>query len=461
MNRRYIALASIVLMVLGLSLLFVGLRRPVTIVIDGQSFAIQTRALTVRQALNSARIVTTPQDQILPPPNHLLGWNKAIQVIRARPVQVWAPETGLLAPIQAANRIPANLLANFGIKLFPKDQIRWNGEVVAPDQPLLLAPSYLLQFNPAIPFTLEENGNKRTLYTTAATIGSALEEAHIALSSSDRLSVPLESPPRENMEITLTRARPITIRDGDAKISSQSAASTIGEALAEAGVPLQGLDYTKPPDKQPIPENGGVRVIRVTEEIVLEQTPIAFETEYTADPETELDQRSIVEAGEPGIKASRIRIRYENGEEVSREIDAEWVAKNPVNQKAGYGTKVVVRTLDTPSGTIEYWRAVNVYATSYSPCRSGTEKCYYGTSLGLPVQRGVIGVTSAWYRLMAGQQVYVPDYGTGTIADIGGGVPGKYWIDLGFTDEEFEPWYYDTTIYFLTPVPESIPWILP
>ena len=376
-------------------------------------------------------------------------------------MQVWTPQTGLLEPILATERIPANLLANFGIKLFPKDQTRWNGESVPSGQPLLLAPSYLLQFNPAVYFTLVENGQEQDLYTAAASIGSALAEAGITISPFDRLSVPLESPVREGMSLTLTRARPITIKDGDTGVESQSAADTVGEALAEAGLPLQGLDYAKPAENQPIPENGTIKVVRVVEEIVLEQTPIAFETEYIPDPETELDQRSVVTPGEPGIKASRIRIRYENGEEISRETDAEWIAKNPVSKQVGYGTQVVVRKLDTPSGTIEYWRAITVYATSYSPCRSGTEKCYYGTSLGLPVQRGVIGVTSAWYRLMAGQQIYVPDYGTGTIADIGGGIPGKYWIDLGFTDEEFEPWYYDTTIYFLTPVPESIPWILP
>ncbi len=461
MNRRNTALSSIILILLGLALLFFGLRRPITIVVDGQSFVIQTRALTVRQALNSAQISPTSQDRITPLPNHLLGWKGVIRVDRARPVQVWMPETGLLAPIQASERIPANLLADLGIKLFPKDRILWNGEPVPPDQPLLLAPAYVLQFNPAVPFTLEEGGKEKLLYTAAATVGSALEEAGILVSGLDRLSASLEQPVQEGMKLTLTRARPITIQGGGTKVSSQSAAPTVGEALAEVGLALQGLDYTIPPETDPIPAEGVIKVVRVEEEILLEQTPIAFETEFIEDPDTELDQRSVVEPGEAGIKASRVRIRYENGKEVSRETDAEWVAKEPVTKKVGYGTQVVVHTLDTPSGTIEYWRAVTVYATSYSPCRSGTEKCYYGTSLGLPVQRGVIGVTSAWYRLMAGQQIYVPDYGVGTIADIGGGVSGKYWIDLGFTDEEFEPWYYDTTIYFLTPVPETIPWILP
>jgi len=55
----------------------------------------------------------------------------------------------------------------------------------------------------------------------------------------------------------------------------------------------------------------------------------------------------------------------------------------------------------------------------------------------------------------------VPGYGAGVIADVGGGIPGKYWIDLGFTDEDFEPWHQNTILYFLTPAPAIVPWILP
>jgi 3D (Asp-Asp-Asp) domain-containing protein len=72
-----------------------------------------------------------------------------------------------------------------------------------------------------------------------------------------------------------------------------------------------------------------------------------------------------------------------------------------------------------------------------------------------------VGVSTAWFRLMAGQQVYIPGYGRATIADTGGGIPGEYWIDLGFSDDDYESWHSNVTMYFLTPVPASIPYILP
>jgi 3D (Asp-Asp-Asp) domain-containing protein len=150
----------------------------------------------------------------------------------------------------------------------------------------------------------------------------------------------------------------------------------------------------------------------------------------------------------------------ENGETVLEETSAEKILSEPVNERREYGTKVNVQTLDTPDGPIEYYRAVTVYATSYSPCRSGTSSCITGTSSGRKVEKGVIAVTSAWYNQFGGQSVYVPGYGKAVIADVGGGIPGRRWIDLAYSDDDFEGWSGETTLYFLTPVPANMVWVM-
>jgi uncharacterized membrane protein len=73
----------------------------------------------------------------------------------------------------------------------------------------------------------------------------------------------------------------------------------------------------------------------------------------------------------------------------------------------------------------------------------------------------VIGVPLAWYGAMVGQRVYVSGYGSAVVADTGG-MTG-YWIDLGFSDDDYVEWHQNTTLYFLTPVPpdNQILWILP
>jgi 3D (Asp-Asp-Asp) domain-containing protein len=263
------------------------------------------------------------------------------------------------------------------------------------------------------------------------------------------------------LKAQLSRAVSLQVTSGGQTVTIRSAAPTIGQALADACMPLEGLDYSTPAEDQPIPANGQVKVVHVREDISLVQTAIPYTTSYVPDPNTELDQSSVVTAGQYGIQVSRLSTRYEDGKQVSQKTDSSWVAKAPVAEERGYGTKVVVRTLDTPNGSIQYWRAITVYATSYSPCRSAASRCYYGTSNGMKVQQGVIGVTRTWYNLMEGQQLYVPGYGVGTIADTGGGISGQYWIDLAYSDDNYVEWGNNVTIYFLTPVPSSITYILP
>ncbi len=224
-----------------------------------------------------------------------------------------------------------------------------------------------------------------------------------------------------------------------------------------------GLDYALPSTSEPIPEDGRIRVVRVDEEVITELEPIPFETSYQPANELELDNLSVIDPGTYGVLQNRIRIRFEDGEEIERTVEEAIVAVEPQPRIIGYGTKIVVKTLSTSGGTIEYWRAVPVYATSYSPCNLGVSWCGSRTASGKKVDRGVIGVIRSWYNDMRGWPVYVPAYGGGTIEDIGGGIAGRDWIDLGFTDEDYEAWHSWTTLYFLTPVPslDSIPWILP
>ncbi len=125
---------------------------------------------------------------------------------------------------------------------------------------------------------------------------------------------------------------------------------------------------------------------------------------------------STVTEGESGIQQKRTVIRYENGQEVARNTDPNFVVlKSPVNKEYRYGTNIVIRTLDTPDGPIEYWRKIRTYATSYSAATSGTPKTakWYGvTATGLPMRKGIVAVDPSVISL--GTKLYVPGYGIGS-----------------------------------------------
>ena len=457
---RYWIAAGLIL--LGSILCWLGLDRPVIVVVDNVPVSVNTRAITANGVLEQVGLELHEQDRLTPGKNRFLGWNAVIRLERAVPVAVGIAGTPYLFQAVTSERIAANLLFQAGVALFPGDRIISDGRLVGFSETLPPAASLLLLVERGKALVLGEGGSEDRWYSSAATPLAALWEAGYRLQLSDVM--PGSSTVWEETEtrVQISEGRPIVIVDGGQELSSRTSALTVGEALASAGIILNGMDFTRPDESMPVPEDGKIEVIRVTEEIVLEQKALPFDKELVEDPETELDQTSIVDPGGYGLQVSRIRVIYENGQEVNRITEGEWVAVEPQTQQLGYGTKVVVRTLQTPGGTIEYWRAIPVYATSYSPCNIGIEgKCGSSTASGLPVQQGVIGVIRSWYNQMVGQLVYVPGYGSAVIADIGGGVPGKNWIDLGFSDADYVPWHQDTMLYFLTPVPANIPWTLP
>ena len=467
MKRLLGFLISGLLFLAGLGLIYVGVKRPITILVDGEPRQVWTRAVTVAQALHDANISVRPSDQLAPPADHWLGWSATISLALSRPVSFWdEPAVGAGRTsgqvFWSIQRLAGNLLAEAGIRLYPGDRILWQGLGVLPDKPLPFSSAYYLQYQLASPVSVEIDGSQVTFDSAAASLGEALWENGYQFSEVDSLSQSLEEPLPLAEMVFLHRALPLVIQVGDKTVNVLSSAATVGQALAQSGIALQGLDYSKPAEDQPLPENRKIRVVHVEEQVTLEQKQIPYKTEYVADPQTELDQSSVVDPGQVGIEVTRLRVRYEDGKETEKTTEAQWMASQPRDRKVGYGTRVVIHSLDTPDGKIEYWRAITVYATAYSPCGLGNvAKCYYGTSSGLPVKRGVVAVIYSWYLLMGGQPVYVPNYGKAVIADVGGGIPGKNWIDLGFTDADLEEWHQNVTLYFLTPVPADIPWILP
>jgi resuscitation-promoting factor RpfB len=455
MRKKTGYIIAISLVVIGIALAALGLRRTVTIYFNGKPVAFQTYAFTVGWALRSAGVNLSPSDRVQPDTGHLIGWKDAIRFDRAIPVRLW--KNGSEQVLMTAERIPANILKQAGVGIFPGDKILWNGQEMPTGVPLPSMPVYFLQYQPAVAVTVMENGKSTRFNSAQPTLGQALSEKGIQVKAADFLSMPVDAILKEPVTVVLRRARPLIIKIAGKQIVGNSAAATVGQALADSGAALQGMDYSIPGSDQPVPDDGNLQLVRVREEVVLEQKTIPQTVVYVTDNKLNLDERKVIDEGQKGLQVSRVRVRYEDGKEVSRKTEMEWTDREAKPQKIALGAKINSGSQTTPNGNISYWRAVTVYATSYSPCRSGGSKCSYGTASGARAQKGVIAVTSAWYRQLAGLQVYIPGYGTAVIGDIGGGIPGKNWIDLAYSDDDYVSWSRDVTLYFLNPPPAVIP----
>ncbi len=361
-------------------------------------------------------------------------------------------------------RIPASFLAEAGIMLAPADQLLVNG-LPFPREQTLPAGVDTLQIRRAVRVTVVTPASEQPLLTAAPTVGRALQEAGIQLYAADFIDPPADTPLNTEMTITYRPSKQLTVTTSGGSLVIRSSARTVGAALAGAGIPLIGLDTSLPAESEALPADGQIRVVRVSESVQLIQKSIPFETETATSPEVELGQQEIVQTGQEGLAIARTRIRYEDGQEVSRTVEEESVIRPPQKRIVNTGTRIVVNTASVGGETLDYWLAYEMYATIYSPCNSGTGGCSYGTASGLRAGRGVVAVDPSMYSYLQGQRVYIPGYGYAVIGDIGGGyiiensigVSRYRWIDLGFDDDNIVDMGGWLTVYFLAPAPASIP----
>jgi uncharacterized protein YabE (DUF348 family) len=432
-------------------------------VVDGEKIEIRTRAFTVGAALRGAGVSLDDGDQVDPPADTWLSQVDEIQVNSVRLVRVLLEPAGELLEVHTALLTPSEILALVGLEPGEADRVSVEGVDVPLDAPLGFNNEVVLQYRPAVTLTILIDGDEQSFTSTAPDLGAALWQAGILLREGDSVSPPISTLLTTDLEVEIKRGRVLEITADNETFTGYSAAETVGAALADNGVSLQDLDYSLPALSEALPADGAIRVVRVTEELIMQQSTIPYESELLADDTLEIGAREVIEPGAVGISADRVVVRYEDGEEVSRVNEGSIVIAEPLTRVVHYGTRIVDKVMDTPDGPITYYMAVNVVATSYSPCRSGVPgKCYPGTSYGLPVQKGVIGVHRSWYYMFAGSQIYVPGYGVGTIADIGYYPYSDYWIDLGYSDADFVSWgTTNVTIYFLSPAPPGFSGVLP
>jgi uncharacterized protein YabE (DUF348 family) len=459
-NRRLRGLGAVLVLLGLIGLLGLGYqisRQHVTVYADGRVSALNTHQGSVSQLLAELGVELLPGDVVTPTMAADVLDGMEVVVERARVVTVDVDGRLLTRRTQASTI--QQLLQELDIVISPTDQVIADGIQIWPSADGQMAHKGSLPneitVNRSVAMALMDDGERQIIETSHDTVGRALEEAGIILYLGDDIQPPLTTDVSPGLEIVITRSVPIAVQVDGHTLQTRTHQETVGGLFGELGIGLVGQDYALPGLAEPVVARAVVKVVRVLEEIVTEQEPIAYETAWQPDPNLEIDSRRILQR--------RIHVRYENGQEVSRVLEDEWIAREPSAHLIGYGTLIVPRILETNDGPLEYWRKIRVLATSYTAATSGKDPDHpsYGiTALGLPMRKGIVAVDPRLINLY--QQVYVPGYGVGTAADTGGAIKGRR-IDLGYDEDNLVLWYNWVDVYLLMPPPDPsrIRYILP
>ena len=466
--------------------------RPVSLVIDGHAVQLRSQRLTVEAVLQKFNVTLEPEDIVQPSPGAQLLPGQTITVQLARPVTV--DVDGRTIQRLTQRRTAGEILAGAGITLNARDELLIDGVPVSnpaiPLPPPSPAPAdhqngagrLLAALTPggvmasarpqpvrlivhrAIPVTLNDHGASSTFFTTRPNVGEALLEQGLTLFLGDIVTPGLGARLAPGMRIYIQRSTPVNIIVDGRTIKTRTHRETVGAVLAQAGIALMGQDFSRPSADQAIAADDAIEVVRVREAIEIEQALIPFETNWVPDPDLEIDRQEIREAGATGVIKTRTRVRYENDQEVWREIEDEWLDQEPRQREIAYGTHIVVRTLETATGPVEYWRKIPMVVTAYSAATSGKAPDHprYGiTRSGLVAGFGIVAVDPKVVPLLT--DLYIPEYGRAVAGDTGGLIQGKR-VDLGYEDDQLPASLYEwRDVYVLTPAPspDQIRYVLP
>lgn len=465
---RWIALGMIGLTSVTLLMTLVILLRPVpiqtimtithkTVMLDigSEIRTIQTGATTIADMFDEQGVQITPNDAISHQPLDPIIDGMTVTINRAREVTLTI--NGVQQILQTPFDYPHDILENAGLILSASDQIWLDGTLATLEtMQMWVVPVISIEIRQAKTLTIMDDGIETIISTTAETVGDALFDEGITLYLTDTISPSTDTIIIQDMQILIDRAIPIQLIVDGVTVEARTNVNTVDDVLTEMNAPLFGLDYALPAGDTPVTENMTIEIIRVTEEVITDTESIPYTVAYQADANMNLDQKAILQTGQDGTQETHIRIRYENGIEVNRSIDTTTMTVAPIDEVIAYGTNIDLQTIDTPEGSHQYWRKFRVYATSYHPEALGGDNV---TAIGATLKKGVIGADPniiPWRT-----QLYVPGYGIGRMADTGGPRSSSYWIDLGYSDEDWEAWHEYVDVYLLTPIPDEINYLLP
>ncbi len=465
-DSSILILPLLVMVLAGMTWLYLSSRRVVTVTIDGRPTTIWTSQTTVRNALVEAGVTWHPEDVIRPSLEQPVPDNGKITIRVAAPITIEADGNTLERRTQAGT--VAAVLKENGIELKPSDRVYLDGRTVelnaslprsAPSggkvaMPALSLPPARITVERAVPILVNDNGLVSTLNTTERTLGEALDSKGIAVYVGDDVTPDLGTPVTAGASVYIRRSRPAEIDVDGHVIRTRTRTENVAALLSQEGVDLQGRDYADPAPASPVLDGIKVNVTRVREVYITETEYLTFETRTLPNPDLEIDNLVLAQDGSRGVKNRLFKSVYENGKLISRGLVREWIAKPPQNKIWNYGTKIVLHDITLPDGrVVQYWRHLRMFATAYSAATSGKSlgnPAYGITFTGMVAGKGIVAVDPRVVNLRS--QLYVPGYGVAVAGDTGGGIKGRR-IDLGYPDNAIEGWYQWVDVYLLAPAP--------
>ena len=201
------------------------------------------------------------------------------------------------------------------------------------------------------PLALSIDGEKRTVWTTATKVSSALEQVGVryggaALSVSRSANID-----RSGMSLSLTTPKKVALKVADDKVEKHNVpATTVGDLLSEVDAGVDRNDIVRPSRSTELTDGTRVVVTKIgtrTKRVPRETIPASV-TEQKDDSMMEGETKTVRE-GSDGARDVTYKLRFRNGKVVKRTIVKQKVIDQPVAKIVKIGTKTAPEAPEAPA----------------------------------------------------------------------------------------------------------------
>ncbi|MFZ1301334.1 MAG: ubiquitin-like domain-containing protein [Candidatus Microsaccharimonas sp.] len=341
-------------------------KRLITVYDRGVQSAFLTSEKTIGAALTKNGIELDPRDTVEPSRDEeLVAPDYRVNIYRARPVVVIDGSTRvkIMTPYQVADRIAQDA----GITLYPEDDT-----IVKPSTDFIGDGAGLqLTIDRAKNITFDLYTKKTQVRTQGDTVAEMLEEKGIVLGQNGRVSVPLETPITEGMEVRVWREGKQTV----------------------------AIDQAEP-----------------------------FGTERIQDADRPIGYKAVQAEGVNGVRTITYEVEVKDGVQVSRTVIADIVTQQPTKQVVIVGIKSNPNALTKAKGAQYYTdsKGVSHRETYYDLDMSRVmQSCgqggYYEIRIdGVKVDRDGYAIIAANYGNYPKCSIVETSVGPGKVYDTGG-----------------------------------------
>ena len=232
--------------------------RPGLVEADGRLWAVHTQAQTAAELVADAGLALAEHDEI---------WMDGARV----------PHETLLSPVMRSDRAARpDGTARFDLGR------RWVGRDTTPVR---------LTVRRSVPLTVDDGSVPYTIFTTAETVGEALQQAQLTLYLGDRVQPALGSRVSVGLRVHIERSTPVLVTADGRTTHTRTRGKTVGNALMDLGILVTGRDRVTPALDQTVESEQTIRVVRVMQVTLVEREAIPFESISVPDDNLEIDTR--------------------------------------------------------------------------------------------------------------------------------------------------------------------------